>query len=83
MVMGTLRELQLALQEKMEELRQRDELIDELEVELDDKDTMIQVSTMHDQHWARRVRFGWTHRVGRVGLGKSNLASNLVIWGHI
>ena len=40
--MGTLRELQLALQGKIEELRQRDELIDELEVELDDKETMIQ-----------------------------------------
>ncbi|XP_059169041.1 uncharacterized protein LOC131950835 [Physella acuta] len=42
MVMGTLRDLQLALQEKIEELRQRDELIDELEGELDEKDTLIQ-----------------------------------------
>ncbi|XP_005107533.1 uncharacterized protein LOC101852120 [Aplysia californica] len=42
MVMGTLRELQLALQEKIEELRQRDELIDELEGELDEKDSLIQ-----------------------------------------
>lgn len=40
--MGTLRDLQLALQEKIEELRQRDELIDELEMELDEKDTLIQ-----------------------------------------
>ena len=40
-VMGTLRELQLALAEKIEELRQRDELIDELEADLDDKDAVI------------------------------------------
>ena len=40
--MGTLRDLQLALQEKIEELRQRDELIDELESELDEKDCLIQ-----------------------------------------
>ena len=39
--MGTLRDLQLALQEKIQELRQRDELIDELEAELDEKDTVI------------------------------------------
>ena len=32
--MGTLRDLQYALQEKIEELRQRDALIDELELEL-------------------------------------------------
>ena len=41
MVMATLRDLQRALQEKIEELRQRDELIDELENELDEKDAMI------------------------------------------
>ncbi|KAL5019132.1 hypothetical protein ScPMuIL_004854 [Solemya velum] len=40
--MGTLRDLQLALREKIEELQQRDELIDELEEELDEKDEMIQ-----------------------------------------
>ncbi|XP_062852224.1 cGMP-dependent protein kinase 1a isoform X1 [Trichomycterus rosablanca] len=40
--MGTLRDLQYALQEKIEELRQRDELIDELELELDQKDELIQ-----------------------------------------
>ncbi|XP_076460126.1 uncharacterized protein LOC143293103 [Babylonia areolata] len=39
--MGTLRDLQLALQEKIQELRQRDELIDELEAELDEKDSVI------------------------------------------
>lgn len=39
--MGTLRDLQLALQEKIEELKQRDQLIDELESELDEKDNMI------------------------------------------
>ncbi|XP_070846007.1 cGMP-dependent protein kinase 1-like isoform X3 [Chaetodon trifascialis] len=40
--MGTLRDLQYALQEKIEELRQRDTLIDELELELDQKDELIQ-----------------------------------------
>ncbi|KAL3877724.1 hypothetical protein ACJMK2_035389 [Sinanodonta woodiana] len=40
--MGTLRDLQLALREKVEELRQRDDLIDELETELDEKDALIQ-----------------------------------------
>uniref|UniRef100_A0A3Q2CSE8 cGMP-dependent protein kinase n=1 Tax=Cyprinodon variegatus TaxID=28743 RepID=A0A3Q2CSE8_CYPVA len=40
--MGTLRDLQYALQEKIEELRQRDALIDELELELDQKDELIQ-----------------------------------------
>uniref|UniRef100_A0A8C9YSK4 Protein kinase cGMP-dependent 1 n=1 Tax=Sander lucioperca TaxID=283035 RepID=A0A8C9YSK4_SANLU len=38
---GTLRDLQLALQLKIEELRQRDSLIDELELELDTKDDLI------------------------------------------
>ncbi|XP_059421809.1 cGMP-dependent protein kinase 1a isoform X1 [Carassius carassius] len=41
-MMGTLRDLQYALQEKIEELRQRDALIDELELELDQKDELIQ-----------------------------------------
>ncbi|XP_005998649.1 cGMP-dependent protein kinase 1-like [Latimeria chalumnae] len=40
--MGTLRDLQYALQEKIEELRQRDALIDDLELELDQKDELIQ-----------------------------------------
>lgn len=40
-VMGTLRDLQFALQLKIEELRQRDTLIDELESELDTKDELI------------------------------------------
>ncbi|XP_017323124.2 cGMP-dependent protein kinase 1 [Ictalurus punctatus] len=39
--MGTLRDLQFALQLKIEELRQRDALIDELELELDTKDDLI------------------------------------------
>ncbi|XP_068994902.1 cGMP-dependent protein kinase 1 [Embiotoca jacksoni] len=41
MIMGTLRDLQFALQLKIEELRQRDTLIDELELELDTKDELI------------------------------------------
>ncbi|CAB1321939.1 unnamed protein product [Coregonus sp. 'balchen'] len=39
--MGTLRDLQFALQLKIEELRQRDTLIDELELEMDAKDDLI------------------------------------------
>uniref|UniRef100_A0A8C7ZSW6 Cyclic nucleotide-binding domain-containing protein n=1 Tax=Oryzias sinensis TaxID=183150 RepID=A0A8C7ZSW6_9TELE len=38
---GSLRDLQLALQLKVEELRHRDALIDELEMELDSKDDLI------------------------------------------
>lgn len=41
-VMATLRDLQIALAEKIEEVRQRDQLIDELEKELDEKDSLIQ-----------------------------------------
>nr|XP_055024383.1 cGMP-dependent protein kinase 1 isoform X3 [Misgurnus anguillicaudatus] len=41
LLMGTLRDLQFALQLKIEELRQRDALIDELELELDAKDDLI------------------------------------------
>ena len=40
-MMCTLRELQLALRDKIEELEQRDQLIDELEQELGDKDILI------------------------------------------
>jgi len=39
--MATLRELQLSLREKIEEVRQRDELIDELEAELEQKDVLV------------------------------------------
>ncbi|XP_071400095.1 cGMP-dependent protein kinase 1-like isoform X2 [Centroberyx affinis] len=49
--MGTLRDLQLALQLKIEELRQRDSLIDELELELDTKDDLIrQLQVELDRH---------------------------------
>lgn len=48
---GTLRDLQLALQLKIEELRQRDSLIDELELELDTKDDLIrQLQVELDRH---------------------------------
>ncbi|XP_034457426.1 cGMP-dependent protein kinase 1-like isoform X1 [Hippoglossus hippoglossus] len=48
---GTLRDLQLALQLKIEELRQRDALIDELELELDTKDDVIrQLQLEMDRH---------------------------------
>lgn len=39
--MGTLRDLQLMLREKIQEVEQRDSLIDELEAELDEKDEII------------------------------------------
>ncbi|XP_056288963.1 cGMP-dependent protein kinase 1-like [Pseudoliparis swirei] len=39
--LGTLRDLQLALQLKVDELRQRDALIDELELELDAQDLQL------------------------------------------
>jgi len=39
--MATLRDLQLSLREKIEEVRQRDELIDELEAELEQKDVLV------------------------------------------
>ena len=49
--MGTLRDLQFALQMKIEELRQRDALIDELELELDTKDDLIgQLQGELDRH---------------------------------
>lgn len=41
-IMATLRDLQIALAEKIEEVRQRDRLIDDLELELDEKDSLIQ-----------------------------------------
>ncbi|XP_068429855.1 cGMP-dependent protein kinase 1-like [Clinocottus analis] len=48
---GTLRDLQLALRLKMEELRQRDALIDELELELDSQDDLIrQLQVQLDRH---------------------------------
>lgn len=40
--MATLREFQIALQEKLEQLRQRDEIIFELESELAEKDSTIE-----------------------------------------
>jgi len=40
--MCTLREVQRALQLKMEEVKQRDQLLDELEAELDEKDALIE-----------------------------------------
>ena len=40
--MASLRQLQLCLREKIEEVRQRDQLIDELEAELDEKDILVQ-----------------------------------------
>jgi len=40
-IMASLREMQLYLREKVEEVKQRDQLIDELEAELDEKDLLV------------------------------------------
>lgn len=40
--MATLRDFQICLQEKLEELRQRDEYIEELEEDLHDRDVIIE-----------------------------------------
>lgn len=51
--MGTLRELQQMLKDKMDELFQRDALIDELEAELDQKDELIEkLQTQLDKYKA-------------------------------
>ncbi|XP_078579216.1 cGMP-dependent protein kinase 1-like isoform X2 [Branchiostoma floridae x Branchiostoma japonicum] len=63
--MGTLRDLQRALQEKIEELRERDELIDELELELEEKDQLIQrLQSELDKY--RSVLRPATQKVGRA-----------------
>ncbi|XP_066303706.1 cGMP-dependent protein kinase 1-like isoform X7 [Branchiostoma lanceolatum] len=63
--MGTLRDLQRALQEKIEELRERDELIDELELELEEKDQLIQrLQSELDKY--RCVLRPATQKVGRA-----------------
>lgn len=59
---GTLRDLQLALQLKIEELRQRDVLIDDLELELDSKDDVIR----HLQRELDRHRSSSQHAGGPV-----------------
>ncbi|XP_038826977.1 cGMP-dependent protein kinase 1-like [Salvelinus namaycush] len=64
--MGTLRDLQFALQLKIEELRQRDTLIDELELELDTKDDLIrQLQTELDQHCKALQHPGTTENTGK------------------
>ncbi|KAF6717683.1 cGMP-dependent protein kinase 1 [Oryzias melastigma] len=66
---GSLRDLQLALQLKVEELRQRDALIDELELELDCKDDLIrQLQVELDRFRGAAQRTGKdsdTHRTKR------------------
>ncbi|XP_036070506.1 cGMP-dependent protein kinase 1 [Oryzias melastigma] len=66
---GSLRDLQLALQLKVEELRQRDALIDELELELDCKDDLIrQLQVELDRFRGAAQRAGKdsdTHRTKR------------------
>lgn len=40
--MATLRDFQLALQEKLQELKQKDEIIEELEEELSEKEALVE-----------------------------------------
>uniref|UniRef100_A0AAZ3Q4M6 cGMP-dependent protein kinase n=1 Tax=Oncorhynchus tshawytscha TaxID=74940 RepID=A0AAZ3Q4M6_ONCTS len=70
--MGTLRDLQFALQLKIEELRQRDSLIDELELELDTKDDLIrQLQTELDRHRNAPQHAGATGSTENTGPGLS------------
>ncbi|XP_062854728.1 cGMP-dependent protein kinase 1 isoform X2 [Trichomycterus rosablanca] len=68
--MGTLRDLQFALQLKIEELRQRDALIDELELELDAKDDLIR----RLQGELDRLRI--THGTPSSGSGQHHVSSS-------
>lgn len=66
---GTLRDLQLALQLKIEELRQRDSLIDELELELDTKDDLIrQLQIELDRHRSASQHTANTVDTGSTGV---------------
>lgn len=67
--MSSLRELQLTVRQKVEELRQRDALIDELEAELDDKDAIIlRLQTELDKYRSIVHSHGFrnTHRADHV-----------------
>lgn len=70
---GTLRDLQLALQLKIEELRQRDALIDELELELDTKDDLIRQLQIE----LDRYRSATQHTVTSVETGNTGVAVQL------
>lgn len=67
---GTLRDLQLALQLKIEELRQRDALIDELELELDTKDDLIRQLQIE----LDRYRSASQHAVASVDTGNTGVS---------
>lgn len=67
---GTLRDLQLALQLKIEELRQRDALIDELELELDTKDDLIRQLQIE----LDRYRSASQHAVASVDAGNTGVS---------
>ncbi|KAM9307311.1 cGMP-dependent protein kinase 1-like isoform 2-T2 [Pholidichthys leucotaenia] len=67
---GTLRDLQLALQLKIEELRQRDALIDELELELDIKDDLIrQLQIELDRHRSSSQHTSTSPETANTGQG--------------
>ncbi|KAJ4922663.1 hypothetical protein JOQ06_029515 [Pogonophryne albipinna] len=71
---GTLRDLQLALQLKIEELRQRDALIDDLELELDTKDDLIRLL----QEELDRQRGGQQSGGGAGGAEDTGESSDLI-----
>lgn len=70
---GTLRDLQLALQLKIEELRQRDALIDELELELDTKDDLIRQLQIE----LDRYRSASQHAVTSLDAGNTGMSVQL------
>ncbi|KAL0965298.1 hypothetical protein UPYG_G00279420 [Umbra pygmaea] len=79
--MGTLRDLQFALQLKIEELRQRDALIDELELELDTKDDLIrQLQTELDRHRNAPQGAGSTGTMEKAGPQVSPPATDEPQW---
>ncbi|CAB1332565.1 unnamed protein product, partial [Coregonus sp. 'balchen'] len=81
--MGTLRDLQFALQLKIEELRQRDGLIDELELELDTKDDLIrQLQTELDRHRNAPQHTGTTGSTENTGPGLSPPIQTIVDCMH-
>lgn len=71
--MGTLRDMQLALNKKMEELQQRDGLIDELEAELDEKDELIQKLQIELDKYRSVLKPVTPPLKKRVGLAKDRI----------
>lgn len=78
---GTLRDLQLALQLKIEELRQRDALIDELELELDTKDDLIrQLQVELDRHRSASQHAAMSTETTNTGVTITTAVSSGVVF---